>query len=46
VTLTKVCEEAIHSAQVLAVAVGMNIYVDTSIYIRRNEVEQRLGTYA
>jgi hypothetical protein len=43
-TRTKVCEGASHSAQVLAVAVGMNIYVDTSIYINGNKVEHRLGT--
>jgi Phage integrase family len=43
VTPTKVCQEAAHSAQVLAVAAGMNIHVYTSIYISRNEVEHRLG---
>jgi hypothetical protein len=43
---TKVCEEAIHSAQVLLAAAGMNIHVYTSLYISRNEVEHRLGTYA
>ena len=46
VTLTKLSEEAIHSAQVLAIAAGMNIYVYTLLYISKNEVERRLGTYA
>jgi len=46
VTRTKVCEEAIHSAQVLLVAAGMNNYVNTSVYISENEVELSLGTYA
>jgi hypothetical protein len=43
-TPTKVCQEALHSAQVLLAAAGMNIHVYTSLYISRNEVEHRLGT--
>jgi hypothetical protein len=46
VTVTKVYQEAIHSAQVLAVEAGINIHVYTSLYNSRNEVEHRLGTYA
>ena len=38
-------QEAIHSIQLLAVAAGMNIYVYTSLYMSRNKVEPRLGTY-
>jgi hypothetical protein len=29
----------------LVVAAGMNIHIYTSVYISRNEVEHRLGTY-
>jgi hypothetical protein len=46
VTPIKVCQEAIHSGQVLAVAAGMNIHGYTSVYISINEVVHRLGTYA
>ena len=44
-TPTKMCQEAIDSAQVLASSAGMNIYLNTSVYMNRNEVECRLGTY-
>jgi NADH:ubiquinone oxidoreductase subunit 5 (subunit L)/multisubunit Na+/H+ antiporter MnhA subunit len=39
-------KEEINSAQIFVTAVGMNIHLYTSIYMNRNEVEHRLGTYA
>jgi hypothetical protein len=45
VTRTKVCEQMIDSGSVLVCMAGMNIHLHTSLYISKNEVEPRLGTY-
>jgi hypothetical protein len=42
----QVPREIYSAAQVLAAAAGMNIHRYTSLYIRENKVELRLGTYA
>jgi hypothetical protein len=43
---TKICQEAIDSAEVLACSAGMNIHPNTSVYTSWNEVEYSLGTSA
>ena len=42
---TKMCQEVIDSAEVFARSAGMNIHLNTLVYMSRNEVEYRLGTY-
>jgi hypothetical protein len=43
---TKDVPEEIRPAQVSTRTAGMNVHGYTSVYISRNKVEPRLGTYA